>query len=135
MTTLYRLLFIFQTNLDMFRFQQEKKKHQPTILKLNFDKCSFGDLVKWALANSFWTLIKNAKGQVKATIGLRQEDLLSPFLFTIAVDVLSRMMIEVKESSLLGQTRVSLLQFVDDTIFFSKVSLTNHFGLQANIRA
>ena len=66
------------------------------------------------------------KGWVKATRGLRQGDPLSPFLFTIVIDVLSRMLLRAEERSLLegfsvgrNRTRVSHLQFADDTIFFS----------------
>ena len=68
----------------------------------------------------------NAKGWVKASRGLRQGDPSSPFLFTIVVDVLSRMMLRAEERSLLegfrvgrNRTRVSHLQFADVTIFFS----------------
>ena len=43
----------------------------------------------------------NAKGWVKTSRGIRLEDPLSPFLFTIVVAVLSRMMLRVKESRLL----------------------------------
>ncbi|RVW29709.1 putative ribonuclease H protein [Vitis vinifera] len=52
------------------------------------------------------------------------------FLFTLVADVLSRLMIRAEETGitegfLVGRdrTRVSLLQFADDTIFFSKASL------------
>lgn len=43
----------------------------------------------------------NAKGWVKTTKGLRQEDPLSPFLFTIAIDVLSRIMLILEDNGLL----------------------------------
>ncbi|RVW41858.1 putative ribonuclease H protein [Vitis vinifera] len=80
---------------------------------------------------SFAILVNgNAKGWVKASRGLRQGDPLSPFLFTLVADVLSRLMIRAEEAGitegfLVGRdrTRVSLLQFADDTIFFSKASL------------
>ncbi|RVX09650.1 putative ribonuclease H protein [Vitis vinifera] len=48
----------------------------------------------------------NAKGWVKASRGLRQGDPSSPFLFTIVVDVLSRMMLRAEERSLLEGFRV-----------------------------
>ena len=76
---------------------------------------------------SFAVLVNgNAKGWVKASRGLRQGDPLSPFLFTIVTNVLSRMMLTTEERSLLegfrvgrNRTRVSRLQFANDTIFFS----------------
>ena len=61
---------------------------------------------------------------------MRQGDPLSPFLFTLVADVLSRLLLRAEETGLTegfsvgrDRTRVSLLQFADDTIFFSKASL------------
>ncbi|RVX15851.1 Tetratricopeptide repeat protein SKI3 [Vitis vinifera] len=82
-------------------------------------------------SSSFVILVNgNAKGWVKAFRGLRQGDPLSPFLFTLVADVLSRLMIRAEETGIIegffvgrDRTRVSLLQFADDTIFFSKTSM------------
>ena len=60
---------------------------------------------------------------------LEKGDPLSPFLFSVVADVLSRMLLRAEERNLLegfkvGQnsTRVSHLQYADDTIFFSNTS-------------
>ena len=81
-------------------------------------------------STSFAILVnENAKGWVKATRGLRQRDPISSFLFTFIANVLSKMMIRAEESGLIegfivsrGKISASLLQFADDTIFFSKAS-------------
>ena len=68
----------------------------------------------------------SAKGWVKVSRGLRQGDPLSPFLFTLVADVLSKMLLREEERNSLegfrvgrNKTKVSHLQFADDTIFFS----------------
>ena len=75
---------------------------------------------------SFAVLVNgNAKEWVKASRGLRQGDL-SLFLFTIVANVLSRMLLRAEERNVLesfrvgrNRTKVSHLQFADNTIFFS----------------
>ncbi|RVW19140.1 putative mitochondrial protein [Vitis vinifera] len=67
----------------------------------------------------------SAKGWVKVSRGLRQGDPLSHFLFTLVADILSMMLLRAEERNLLEvsgwveRTRVTHLQFADDTIFFS----------------
>ena len=65
------------------------------------------------------------RGKFKASRGLRQGNPLSPFLFTLLVDVLSRLLEKAQENNLIkglciGQEKVEIshLQFSDDTIFF-----------------
>ena len=48
----------------------------------------------------------NTKEWVKAFKGLRQDDPLFPFLFTLVADVLSRMLLRAKERNLLEGFRV-----------------------------
>ena len=78
-----------------------------------------------------------ATGWIKAHRGLRQGDPLSPFLFTIVADILSRLMVRVEERGLFegflegrNRIRVSHLQFVDDTIFFPRASLEELHSLK-----
>ena len=88
--------------------------------------------MRGCLASTSFAILVNgsAKGWVKASRGLRQGDPLSPFLFTLVVGVLSRLIFKAEERGLIegflvgrNRTRVSILQFADDTIFFSKASM------------
>ena len=54
-----------------------------------------------SLITSTTLVNRKAKGWVKASKRPRQEDPLSPFVFTIIADVLSRMMLRADESRLL----------------------------------
>ena len=63
--------------------------------------------------------------KIQASRGLHQGDPFSPLLFTLVVDVLSRLMekaqiVRLIERFVIGKDKVmvSHLQFADDTIFF-----------------
>jgi hypothetical protein len=97
------------------------------------DKKGFGlrwrNWIKGCLSSvNFYVIINGRpRGKFGATRGLRQGDSLSPFLFIMVVDVLSRLLERAKECSLIeglsvGRENVEIthLQFADDTIFFLK---------------
>ena len=75
---------------------------------------------------SFSTFVNGRpRGKFKESRGLRQGDPLSPFLFTLVVDGLSRLMEKVRGCGLikgfeLGKENVLVfhLQFADDIFFF-----------------
>ncbi|RVW14640.1 Transposon TX1 uncharacterized 149 kDa protein [Vitis vinifera] len=73
----------------------------------------------------------NAKGWVKASRGLRQGDPLSPFLFTIVADVLSRMLLKAEERNVLEGFRYSrrgLMTLKSVLLVFGHIS-----GLKVNL--
>ncbi|RVX15029.1 LINE-1 retrotransposable element ORF2 protein [Vitis vinifera] len=99
--------------------EKRRSGEEGVVLKIDFEK-AYDHVI---LVNG------NAKGWVKASRSLRQGDPLSPFLFTLVADILSRMLLRAEERNLLegfrvgrNSTRVSHLQFADDTIFFSNTS-------------
>ena len=125
-----------------------KKLFLNSILKKAYDHVDWGFLehvlerkgfspkwrswMKGCLSSTSFAILVNgsAKGWIKAFGGLRQGDPLSPFPFTLVVDVLSRLIFRGEERGLTGsflvgryRTKLSILQFVDDTIFFPKASL------------
>ena len=75
----------------------------------------------------------SAKSWVKASRGLRQGDLLSPFLFTLVVDVLSRLMFKAEEKGLtegflLEEIRLGCQSYSLQMIPFSFPSLFGTFA-------
>ncbi|RVX18806.1 putative mitochondrial protein [Vitis vinifera] len=71
----------------------------------------------------------SAKGWVKASRGLRQGDPLSPFLFTLVADVLSRMFLRAEERNMLEGFRGG--RFADSQESF--VSIWAYFWLKVNL--
>lgn len=72
------------------------------------------------------------RGRIRATKGLKQEDPLSLFLFTLMVDRLFRLMSKTIDASLMKrilvgkvETGVSYLQFVDGTLVFTSSDQQN----------
>ncbi|KAK3205558.1 hypothetical protein Dsin_019604 [Dipteronia sinensis] len=80
--------------------------------------------IKWCISSPSLSVLVNGgpTKQFSMDIGLRQGDPLSPFLFNIAVEVLSSMLDKAKHMDLLkgavfgnGEVHISHLQFADDT--------------------
>lgn len=83
--------------------------------------------MKGCLSNVHYSILINGRPcrKFKGTRGLRQGDPLSPFLFTLVADGLSRMLevsiqLEAFKDLVIGRDRVkvSYLQFVNDTLSF-----------------
>ena len=101
---------------------------------------------KWiwgCLSSMEYFVILNGRprGKFKGTRGLRQGDPLSPFLFTLVADVLGRMtdklVIQDRIQCLeVGRenTKVSHLQYADDTLFFLKEEENNIRTLYSSLK-
>ena len=127
--------------------EYRSKKKEGIVFKIDFEKAydhisweflefvmerkGFGDRWrKWisgCLSSANFSVIINGKssGRFGASRGLRQGDPLSPFLFILVADVLSRLMKRACECNLIegfeigrNKLEISHLQFADDSIFF-----------------
>uniref|UniRef100_A0A803PIR5 Reverse transcriptase domain-containing protein n=1 Tax=Cannabis sativa TaxID=3483 RepID=A0A803PIR5_CANSA len=93
------------------------------VFKIDFEKAY--DRVEWDFLDLVRTK-KGTRGNFKGSRGLRQGDPVSPFLFTLVVDVLGRMIDQAVNSSiflefLVGKDKVHVnhLQFANDTLLFA----------------
>lgn len=104
------------------------------------DRKGFGSRwKKWihgCLSSANFSVIVNGKpgNSFSASRGLRQGDPLSPFLFTLVVDVLGRITNKAKEVSLIEGfevgRNVSHLQFANNTLFFPSGDEQKFFNFQ-----
>ena len=85
-----------------------------------------------SLVDYFVIVNGRPRGKFKGTRGLRQGDPLLPFLFTLVVDGLGRMIDKLVDQHRLDcfevgkdKIKVSHLQFADDTLFFVKEDENN----------
>ncbi|RVW17671.1 Transposon TX1 uncharacterized 149 kDa protein [Vitis vinifera] len=88
---------------------------------------------KWmsgCLSSVSYAILVNgsAKGWVKASRGLRQGDPLSPFLFTLVTDVLSRMLMRAEERNMMEGFREELQTLKSLLLVFGHIS-----GLKVNL--
>lgn len=89
----------------------------------------------------FSILMNGSPGETfKCSRGLRQGDLLSPFLFTMVMEALSRMIFKLEENGLYegfkihhNGSQVSQLLFADDTLFFSSDSAQQIHYIRASL--
>ncbi|KAA0058554.1 LINE-1 retrotransposable element ORF2 protein [Cucumis melo var. makuwa] len=94
-----------------------KKKNYPN---------SWRKWIRGCISNVTYSIIVNGKpqGRIKANRGLRQGDPLSPFLFVIAMDYLSRLLSHLESSGaikgvcLANDCNISHILFADDILLF-----------------
>jgi len=94
--------------------------------------------------NSSWSFVLvngNPTQEVRCSTGLRQGDLLAPFLFLVVAKGLSSLMREANATNSLrgyevGREKcvISLLQYVDDTIFVGEANARNVFTIKVILR-
>lgn len=87
--------------------------------------------IKWihaCISSVYYFIIINGRprGYIKANRGIQQRDLLSPFLFVIAMDYLSSLIEDAQSRGIIqgyksrdGKIHISHLLFVDDILLFS----------------
>lgn len=136
----------------------KRRKQKGLVFKMDFEKAY--DMVNWGFQDKVlgrkgfrdrWRLwIKGCISSVafsvivngqprewfKGQCGVRQGDPLSPFLFTLAVDVLSRMLRRRSNKGIIqglgvriSGCKVSHLQFADDTILFLQENKVNFLNV------
>ncbi|GJU27805.1 hypothetical protein Tco_1166426 [Tanacetum coccineum] len=139
---------------EAFHYIRNKKKGSQQFMALKLDLSKAFDRVEWDFlleslkrldfGNKWCTWISacissyelefmingNSIGTIKPSRGIRQGDPISPFLFIIVADVLSKMINNALNNSLLSGMKmarecpvISHIFFADDSLFFLKASI------------
>ena len=99
--------------------------------------------IQRCLSSVEYSVILNGRprGKFKGARGLRRDDPLSPFLFTLVVDVLGRMTDKLVSQNMVEcmevgreKVKVSHLQFADDILFFIKENENNIRTLYSTLK-
>ena len=114
--------------MGVFRLYHGKKRVWPYLEEMDS---------RMPLHGFFFNFVNGRpRGKFKRSRRLKQGDPLSPFLFTMAVDVMGRLMDKAKERNVfrgfvVGRDRVEIshLQFADDTLFFMEADHNNFLNL------
>lgn len=113
-----------------------------SIMQLHGIPAKFINLVMTCISTASFSMMINGSpyGMFPSTRGLRQGDPLSPALFTIFIDLLSRLMIQAEATGYIqgikvGRhcSRISHLLYADDATFFVKADLVQADRLRSLI--
>lgn len=101
------------------------------ILQLHGVATTFSDLVYECISSATYSILLNGSpvGKFAATRGIRQDDSLSPVLFTIVFDILSRILTKVENDGKIHIIRISItsptishLMYEDDLTIYGRAT-------------
>ncbi|XP_026459958.1 uncharacterized protein LOC113360696 [Papaver somniferum] len=105
--------------------------------KFGFD-AKFGGFIEQCMSTTTISVLLNGSPtqSFSPTIGIRQGDLLSPYLFILCMEFLSRLLLNVETNHLISGVKAARkapgiihLMFVDDILIFTKADMHNIEGI------